>query len=377
VLGAFLALVAAGCGSPSRGEEPTAARPGAPSTEAGPPLLPPAPPGPAGVYEATTAGRLSAAVEGVPARAYVPNSLADTVDVIDATTFEVVDRFPVGKGPQHVTPSYDLRQLYVDNTAGDSLTPVDPMTGKPGAPIPVVDPYNLYFTPDGSRAIVVAERFRRLDVRDARTWELVKSVPIPYAGPDHLDFSADGRYFLISCEFSGWLVKVDTERMEVVADLHVGGSPIDVRLSPDGRSFYVANQNRPEQRDGVHLIDGETMQETAFVETGKGAHGLYFSRDARSLFVTNRLDGSVSVLDVATNSVTARWDVPGGSPDMGGVSADGTQFWVTGRYHSEVYVIDTRSGALIRRIPVGAGAHGLALFPQPGRFSLGHTGNYR
>jgi YVTN family beta-propeller protein len=386
-LGVVLALVAAGCGSASRGEEPTnasgprgpaaAPQPGTASTEAPPPLIPPAPAGPGGVYEATAAGLLSPAVEGVPARAYVPNSLANTVDVIDATTFEVVDRFPVGNGPQHVTPSHDMRQLYVANTAGDSLTPVDPMTGKPGPPIPVVDPYNLYFTPDGAWAVVVAERFRRLDLRDARTWELVKSVPIPHAGPDHLDFSADGRYFVISCEFSGWLVKVDTERMEIVGELHVGGSPIDVRLAPDGRSFYVANQNRPDHRDGVHLIDGETMQETGFVETGKGTHGLYFSRDARSLFATNRLDGSVAVLDVATNSVTARWEVPGGSPDMGGVSADGTQFWITGRYHSEVYVIDTRSGALIRRIPVGEGAHGLALFPQPGRFSLGHTGNYR
>lgn len=373
VLGVLLAFVAAACGSASRSAEPPAPA----ATEPLPPLIPPAPAGPAGVYEATTAGRMSPAVEGVPSRAYVPNSLANTVDVIDATSFEVVDRFPVGQGPQHVTPSHDLRRLYVDNTAGDSLTPIDPMTGKPGAPIPVVDPYNLYFTPDGARAIVDAERFRRLDFRDARTWELVKSVPLPHDGPDHLDFSADGRYFVISCEFSGWLAKVDTERMEVVADLHVGGAPIDVRLAPDGRSFYVANQDRPDQRDGVHLIDGETMQETAFVETAWGAHGLYFSRDARSLYVTNRLDGSISVLDVATNSVTARWEVPGGSPDMGGVSADGTQFWVTGRNHSEVYVIDTRSGSLIRRISAGEGAHGLALFPQPGRFSLGHTGNYR
>jgi len=364
--------VAAGCASSQGTTAPTTVPPPEPTAE----TTVPAAPGPPNVYAATT-GPLSPALEGVPSRAYIPNSLANTLDVIDTSTFEVVGHYPVGAGPQHVTPSWDMKTLYVDNTAGSSLTPVDPVTGKPGTAFPIRDPYNLYFTPDGARAIVVAERFRQLDFRDAKTWELIKSVTIDHSGPDHLDFSADGRYFIISCEFSGWLVKVDVERMEVVGELQVGGAPIDVRLSPDGTKFYVADQARPGHRDGVHVVDGESMQVTNFIETGKGTHGLYPSRDTRSLYATNRLGGTVSVIDVATDTVTATWEIPGGSPDMGGVSADGTQFWITGRNNAEVYVIDTRSGALLRRIPVGKGAHGLALFPQPGRYSLGHTGNYR
>ncbi|HEX3394169.1 MAG TPA: hypothetical protein VHS52_06545 [Acidimicrobiales bacterium] len=371
-----VALVAAGCAS-SRGST-------SPTTTAPPPSTQPAPTGPApsvppgpDIYAATAVGQLSPAVQGVPSRAYVPNSLADTLDVIDTSTYKVVGHYKVGRGPQHVTPSWDLKQLYVDNTAGDSLTPIDPMSGKPGTPFPVTDPYNLYFTPDGSKAIVVAERYRRLDFRDAHTWQVIKSVTIDHSGPDHLDFSADGTYFLISCEFSGWVVKVDVATMAVVSELHVGGEPIDTRLSPDGKTFYVANQGLPGHRDGVQMVDGATMQSKGFIPTGNGTHGLYFSRDARSLYATNRGGGTVSVIDVATNAVTATWNIPGGSPDMGGVSADGTQFWITGRNNGEVYVIDTRSGQLLHRIPVGKGPHGLALFPQPGRFSLGHTGNYR
>ena len=126
------------------------------------------------------------------------------------------------------------------------------------------------------------------------------------------------------------------------------------------------------------MVDGESMQVTSFIETGKGTHGLYPSRDGLSIYATNRLGGTVSVIDMATDKITATWKIPGGgSPDMGSVSADGTQFWVTGRNHGEVYVLDTSSGELLHRIPVGKGAHGLALFPQPGRYSLGHTGNYR
>jgi YVTN family beta-propeller protein len=324
------------------------------------------------VYAHTTAGQLSPAVEGVPARVYVPNSESDTVDVIDPTSFQIVDHFAVGRLPQHVTPAWDLRTLYVDNDFGNSLTPIDPRTGRAGAPISVTDPYNLYFTPDGTKAIVVAEQLRRLDFRDPHTWKLLKSVPISHPGVDHGDFSVDGKEMLLSCEFSGFVVRVDVERMAVTGELHVGGSPVDVKLAPDGSLYYVANQ----ARNGVSVVDASSMTERRFIPTGKGAHGLYPSRDTRSLYVSNRLAGSVSVIEFATQRVTATWPI-GGSPDMGGVSADGTQLWLTGRYHKEVYVIDTRTGQLLRRIPVGGGPHGLSVFPQPGRYSLGHTGVFR
>ena len=324
------------------------------------------------VYAFTRAGMMSPAVAGVPTRVYVPNSEAATVDVIDPTTYKVIEHFATGALPQHVTPSWDLRTLYVDNDRGNSLTPIDPRTGAPGTPIPVDDPYNLYFTPDGSKAIVVAERLHRLDFRDPHTWRLVKSVHIDPAGADHLDFTADGSQLVVSCEFSGWLERVDVQRMEITGSLRVGGQPIDVKLSPDGRVMYVANQSR----GGVSVIDPVAMREVAFIPTGSGAHGLYPSRDGKLLYVTNRAAGSVSVVSFATRTVVATWHI-GGSPDMGGVTADGKQLWLSGRYNRSVYVIDTATGKLLHTIPVGNGPHGLDVFPQPGRYSLGHTGNYR
>jgi YVTN family beta-propeller protein len=324
------------------------------------------------VYARTHAGDFNPVVVPMPERVYVPNSASNTVDVIDPLTFHVVDHFDVGKQPQHVTPSWDLSTLYVDNTRGNTLTPIDPRTGKPGAPIPVDDPYNLYFTPDGSHAVVVAEERRRLDFRDPHTWQLVKSVAVPYAGIDHADFTADGRTMVISCEFSGWLVRVDVARMELIDALQLGGSPIDVKLSPDGTAFYVANQSR----NGVSVVDAATFREVRFIPTGEGAHGLYPSRDGRELYVSNRKAGTISVLDFRAGDVVATWHI-GGSPDMGGVSSDGTQLWLSGRYNRSVYVVDTSTGRLLHTIDVGDGPHGLSLFPQPGRFSLGHTGVYR
>ena len=325
-----------------------------------------------GVYAAITSGRLSSRVAGIRQRVYVPNNDSGTVDVIDPATFRVVDHFAVGSGPQHITPSWDLKHLYVGNTYSNTVTVIDPRTGKPTGTIPLPDTYNLYFTPDGSRAIDVAERLQTLFFYDPHTWKEVGSLRIPFAGADHLDFSADGSYLLLSTEFAGELVKVDPVHPRILGALHVGGSPVDVKLSPDGTVFYVANQ----VRGGVSVVDPVRMKERAFIPTGKGAHGFAVSRDARDLYVSNRLGGTISVISFATRRVTATWNV-GGSPDMLQVTPNGRELWVSNRFGGTVSVVDTRTGKVLHVIAVGSSPHGLTYFPQPGRFSIGHNGVYR
>jgi YVTN family beta-propeller protein len=330
------------------------------------------------VYAADGPNALHGAARHARQLVYVPNSLSNTVDVIDPHTFKVVEHFSVGALPQHVTPAWDLRTLYVLNDNGNTLTTINPTTGKPGRTLAVADPYNMYFTPNGKYAIVVAERLHRLDFRDARTFKLHHSIAVPCSGVDHMDFSADGSYLIASCEFSGQMLKVDVARERVTGVLTLPhgatGMPQDVKLSPDGRVFYVADM----MAGGLWKLDGETFRVTGFLPTGRGAHGLYPSRDARFLYATNRGEGSISVIDFASSKVVDKWKIPGGgSPDMGGVSADGRVLWVSGRYNGVVYAISTRNGKLLAKIPVGSGPHGLCVWPQPGRYSLGHTGILR
>lgn len=346
---------------------------------------------PKNLYSGAAADRLSPAVGGVLSRVYVPNRRSNSVYVIDPATLAVVDRFPVGASPQHVVPSWDLKTLWVANNgarrSSGSLTPIDPKTGKPGNAIPVDDPYNLYFTPDGRAAIVVAERHKRLDFRDPQTMALEQSIEAPNcSGINHADFSIDGRYAIFTCEFrGGGLVKIDLVNRKVLGYLRFPrrGMPQDIRISPDGTRFYVADMHA----DGVYVVDGDSFTETDFIPTGVGTHGLYPSRDGKELYVANRGShstrgaphgkGSILVLDFATGKVERTWPIPGGgSPDMGNVSVDGKQLWLSGRFDNVVYDIDTTSGA-VKSIPVGLEPHGLTVWPQPGRYSLGHTGNMR
>jgi YVTN family beta-propeller protein len=328
------------------------------------------------VYAADRPGMLARVARRFPARVYVPNSLSNTVSVINPRTYRVIDQFPVGELPQHVTPSYDLKTLWVNDNASNSLTPIDPRTAKPGKPVPVTDPYNLYFTPDGRHAIVVAEAEQRLDFRDPQTMKLQHSLAVPCDGVNHMDFTADGRYLVASCEFGGSLVDVDVARERVVGTLSLpsGSMPQDVKLSPDGRTFYVADM----MKGGVWRIDARHFRREGFIPTGAGAHGLFVSRDSRKLYVSNRSEGSISVISFKTNAEIDKWRIPGGgSPDMGGISANGSVLWVSGRYDGVVYAISTRTGKLLAKIPVGDGPHGLCVYPQPGRYSLGHTDVFR
>jgi YVTN family beta-propeller protein len=375
------------------------------------PGMPPVP-DPHDLYSEAAAGKFSAAVGDALPRVYVPNVQSNDVYVIDPATMKVVDRFKVGVNPQHVVPSWDLKTLWVANNAegrtDGSLTPIDPATGKPGKPIVVDDPYNMYFTPDGRSAIVVAESRKRLDFRDAHSMQLQQSLATPRCdGINHADFSIDGRFAIFTCEFQGGLVKIDLVERKVLGYLKLSrpaarqiairartgldpnlcatsaSMPQDIRVSPDGKLFYVADM----EADGVFVIDGATFRQIDFIATGIGTHGLYPSRDGQKLYVANRGSnkihgpphgkGSVSVVDFATRKVETTWPIPGGgSPDMGNVTADGKYLWLSGRYDDVVYRFDTANGA-VQQVAVGQEPHGLTVWPQPGRYSLGHTGNLR
>lgn len=387
----------------TQGQNPTAV-----ATVAGmPPVI-----DPNNIYSEIAPGHFSAAVNGALSRVYVPNHTSGDVSVIDPETMKVVDTFKVGINPQHVIPSWDLQTLWVANNSegrrDGSITPVDPKTGKPGKPIIVDDPYNMYFTPDGKAAIVVAESRKRLDFRDPHNMQLIQSVDTPQcSGINHADFSPDGKYAIFTCEFKGTLVKVDMVGRKVLGYLQLAkkdfkpstlpgpdgrpgeicssksGMPQDIRISADGKTWYVADM----EADGVFTVDGDNFVQTGFIPTGIGAHGIYPSRDGKKLYVANRGSrsihgtphgkGSVAVIDFATKKVESIWPIPGGgSPDMGNISADGRFIWLSGRYDNVVYRVDVGNGD-VKTVAVGREPHGLTVWPQPGRYSLGHTGSMR
>lgn len=329
------------------------------------------------VYAATGPNMIDRRLAHDPAYLYVPDSQGTTTTVIDQRTQKVVRVISSGELSQHVTPSYDLRTLYVDASAADQLVAINPRTARVQRRIRVPRPYNVYFTPDGRQAIVMVEEHNEIRFVDPHTFRGHDTLHARGCdGPNHADFSGNGRFFVVTCEFSGTVLKVSTLTHKVEGRLELGASsmPQDVRISPDGTTFFVAAMNR----DQVVLIDAKRLRRVGAVKTPSMPHGLMPSRDGRFLYVSDRGAGEISVVSFARRRIIDTWVIPGGgSPDMGAVSADGRVLWVSGRYDGEVYGFDTTSGRLVARVYVGGSPHGLAVWPQPGRYSLGHTGNTR
>jgi len=398
--------VGLGLGSPTTrvAPSPTTAR-RAPVTTAAPPppsrgrvIAPDAPPVQFGtnVYDHIGPEDANPATANHRSLVYVPHEVSGTTMVIDPVTKQVIDTFASGAESQHVVPSFDMTKLYAVSGQGGKITPIDPVTGQAEPAIAARDAYNLYFTPDGTEAIIVAEGAQRLDFMDAHTFEHHRSVQTQCYGLNHLDYSADFSYFLATCEFEGAIIKFDMASRQVVAKMKIDMTPSgriprrgfsmpqDIRLSSDGSVFFVADL----QSDGLYLIDGDSLRQVGFLPAGVGTHSLYPSRDGKRMYVINRGTGiiggpphgagSVSVLDPYRREIIEDWPIPGGgSPDMGNLTWDGSELWLGGRYDNEVYVFDLVWGGLKDRIPVGTNPHGLTVWPQPGRFSLGHTGNTR
>lgn len=346
---------------------------------------------PSDIYSADKPDQLSPVVKNFRNLIYVPNTQSNSVNVIDPKTYKVIATHKVPREPQHVVPSWDLKTLWVNSDKGNALTPIDPATGKFGKPVAVADPYNLYFTPNGKYAVVMSERQRKIVFRDVHTMKVIKSLPVGCKGVNHADWSADGTTFVASCEFTGELILVDTAKMQLLKRQKIprkyalqtnskhagmrdiGPMPQDVKLSPDGKTYYIADM----MSDGIWMMKAP-WSTLSFMHTGAGAHGLYVTRDSKDLIITNRNEGTISVLRFSDNTIVKKWKIPGGgSPDMGGISSGGKIFWVSGRYDNVVYAISLEDGHLIKKIKTGAGPHGLAVYPQPGRYSLGHTGVFR
>jgi DNA-binding beta-propeller fold protein YncE len=345
------------------------------------------------VYSQTRAGMLSSRVRRDPSRLYVPDSSPSghRVTVIDQRTRRVVRTIPAGYLSQHVVPSYNLSTLVTNSSLSNELLKIDPLSGRRVRAVSVPRPYNLYYTPDGKAAVVMVEQDDTIRFSDPRTFRPLKALTAPGCrGPNHADFSGNGRFFVVTCEFSGELVKVSTLGRRVVGVLRLDPRPTaphassaglmgmsmpqDIRLSPDGRVFYVADMGTNELR----VVSARTFRQIGVIGLPSHPHGLYPSRDGTRLYISDRNAGKVSVLDFASRRIVDTWTIPGGgSPDMGGVSADGRTLWLSGRYDGVVYGFDTRTGKLVARIPVGGSPHGLCVWPQPGRYSLGHTGNMR
>jgi YVTN family beta-propeller protein len=287
--------------------------------------------------------------------AVVLNSDDDTLSVVSSDGYHEVSRVHIGRGPHHLIVSPDGRTLIVAMSGSNELVLIDRTTGTETKRIEASDPYQIGFSPDGKWFVAASIRLDRIDIYDASTFELAHRLPAATM-PSHIAFARDSSTVFVTLQGTNGLIAIDLGSGKVDWTVPVGPTPAGIVTRPGGTLLvgvmgadYVAE---------VDPHDGSVIRK---IQTGNGAHNFLASPDGKTLYVTNRVAGTISVLDADTLEVTGTLTAPGGPDDMA-LSPDGTELWVTDRWHASVGVIELASGALKATIPVGRSPHGIFVY---------------
>lgn len=286
--------------------------------------------------------------------AYVVNSGAASISLIDMSTEKELRVIPMLREPHHLALSPDGKSLLVGDTVGNEMFFFDPATAALQKRVPVADPYQLAFSPNGKFLVVNGLARNQVDVYDAASMQLLKRFPIA-SMPSHLDYSPDSSRVFVSLQGTDSLVAIDLNKLDILWKVKIGSTPAGVMwhngkvLVADMGTDYVAVT---EPSDG-HVVER--------IHTGKGAHNLFVSPDRKIIWVNNRVGGTTTSVDAATLAVIRTYRIPGGPDDIA-FAPDG-KLWITRRWAEKVAVLDPKSGDY-GTIDVGRSPHGIFLYPK-------------
>jgi YVTN family beta-propeller protein len=304
---------------------------------------------------ASFAAPLGATSVATATTAVVLNSDDDSVSVIDSGSYKEVSRTHVGRGPHHLIQSPDGRTLIIAMSGSNELVLIDRATGVEKQRITASDPYQIGFSPDAKWFVAASLRLDHIDIYDGQTFQLLHRLPASTM-PSHIAFSRDSSTVFVTLQGTNSLISIDLASGKVNWTVPVGPTPAGIITRPGGTllvgvmgSDYIAE---------VDPANGNVIRK---IVTGNGAHNFLATPDGKTLYVTNRVAGTISVLDADTLAVTNTLQAPGGPDDMA-LSPDGHELWVTGRWHAWVDVIELASGALKTSVPVGRSPHGIFVY---------------
>jgi YVTN family beta-propeller protein len=289
------------------------------------------------------------------ATAVVLNSDDDTMSVINGDTYKEVSRVHIGRGPHHLIESPDGHTLIIAMSGSNELALIDRTTGVEKQRITASDPYQIGYSPDSKWFVAASIRLDHIDIYDSATLKLVHRLPAATM-PSHLAFSSDSKTVFVSLQGTNSLTSIDLASGKVNWTVDVGPTPAGVITRPGGTLLVgIMGSNY------IVEVDPTNGNITSKITTGNGAHNFLASPDDKTLYVTNRVAGTVSVLNADTLEIENTLQAPGGPDDMA-ISPDGQQLWVTGRWHAWVDVIELASGTLKTSVPVGRSPHGIFVY---------------
>ncbi len=295
------------------------------------------------------------ALPALAKNAVILNSDDDSLSLIDTSTYQEMSRTHIGRAPHHLMVTPDGKSLIVAMAEGNELAFIDRATGLVKERIAASDPYQIGFSADAKWFVANSLRLDRIDIYDAANYQLVHRLPA-WTMPSHIGFSPDSRTVYVSLQGTNNLIAIDLASGKSLWTVPVGHQPAGVWVRPAG-TILVAITGSDHIAE-VEPRDGGILRR---VQTGRGAHNFLLSPDGKTLYVSNRVAGTISMLDADTLALTGTMIAPGGPDDMA-LTPNGEELWVTGRWRASVDVIERATGSLKTTIPVGRSPHGIFLY---------------
>jgi YVTN family beta-propeller protein len=283
--------------------------------------------------------------------AFVVNSNDASVSLLDLKTHQEIRRIPMLREPHHMALTPDHRSMVIGDTAANTLFFLDPRTGDVQRQVTISDPYQIQYSPDGRLLTVAGLARNQIDIYDATTLALLHRVPAR-AMPSHINYSPDSKRVFVSLQETDQLIAIETATGRVLWDTKVGRTPAGVLWDRGKLLVGVMGEAH------IAVVDPADGHVERKIPTGKGAHTMFITHDGRTMYATNRVDGTLSVIDPVSLTVERTIRVPGGPDDID-FAPDG-KIWAGLRFAQAVAIIDPVTGA-IERVRVGRSPHGIWL----------------
>jgi PQQ-dependent catabolism-associated beta-propeller protein len=222
-------------------------------------------------------------------------------------------------------------------------------------------PRHMQLTPDRTQLLVACSDDHRVAIWDIAAGKVLARLDVG-EDPEMFDLSPDGRMLYVSNEEDSALTAFDLSSRRKAWEVKVGGEPEGVKASTDGKLVYVTS----EVANLVHVIDVATRRVVKNVPVGKRPRRFLLAGDA--LWVSNELDGSVSVIRTADHTVQATIPfLPQGmraedvTPVGMALSPDGRTAYVGLGRANHVAAVDVATRRVTGYVLVGKRAWGLAV----------------
>jgi YVTN family beta-propeller protein len=188
-----------------------------------------------------------------------------------------------------------------------------------------------------------------------------------------------GELAYVTNEDSQDLSVIDTRTDSLVASIQVGTRPRGVKVSPDGRTVYVALSGSPKcspsmpdeeceklkadkSKDGIAEVDVATQRVRRVLPGGSDPEQFDITNDGKRLYIANEDAGTASIVDVEKGTIDTTVKV-GAEPEGVRISPDGKLVYVTAESDTSIRVLDAATGAVKARIKIDRRPRDVAFTP--------------